>query len=151
MMTFPLFFFNDTATTEIYTLSLHDALPILRPRIPQAPKPDHLRPDQQEVAVEQTVRLLEKHPCAVAAAQVAHDEGVLLPRQFRVQRREEHVFGETDIAVQTADGRVGGLALEALHWLAQIVEQHQDNRRSGPRGPGTDPTRRLEIDQRRSA
>src|SRR5258707_14892835 len=26
---FGLFFFNDTATTEIYTLSLHDALPIL--------------------------------------------------------------------------------------------------------------------------
>src|SRR3712207_6927899 len=25
------FFFNDTATTEIYTLSLHDALPICRP------------------------------------------------------------------------------------------------------------------------
>src|ERR1041384_5843200 len=25
----PSFFFNDTATTEIYTLSLHDALPIL--------------------------------------------------------------------------------------------------------------------------
>src|SRR5258708_23049803 len=28
------FFFNDTATTEIYTLSLHDALPILRNRSP---------------------------------------------------------------------------------------------------------------------
>src|ERR1039458_6606304 len=26
------FFFNDTATTEIYTLSLHDALPIFTPR-----------------------------------------------------------------------------------------------------------------------
>src|SRR6202012_6186226 len=26
---FGLFFFNDTATTEIYPLSLHDALPIL--------------------------------------------------------------------------------------------------------------------------
>src|SRR2546426_6585332 len=26
----PLFFFNDTATTEIYTLSLHDALPIYK-------------------------------------------------------------------------------------------------------------------------
>src|SRR3712207_8733353 len=25
-----MFFFNDTATTEIYTLSLHDALPIFR-------------------------------------------------------------------------------------------------------------------------
>src|SRR5256885_9617521 len=28
--TFFFFFFNDTATTEIYTLSLHDALPICR-------------------------------------------------------------------------------------------------------------------------
>src|SRR5438876_9098987 len=26
-----MFFFNDTATTEIYTLSLHDALPIVAP------------------------------------------------------------------------------------------------------------------------
>src|SRR6266478_8244322 len=32
---FPFFFFfNDTATTEIYTLSLHDALPISRPGPP---------------------------------------------------------------------------------------------------------------------
>src|SRR3712207_7485400 len=31
------FFFNDTATTEIYTLSLHDALPILG--LPSAAKP----------------------------------------------------------------------------------------------------------------
>src|SRR2546430_14535836 len=29
---FSFFFFNDTATTEIYTLSLHDALPIYRRR-----------------------------------------------------------------------------------------------------------------------
>src|SRR5436190_3996707 len=28
----PYFFFNDTTTTEIYTLSLHDALPIYRGR-----------------------------------------------------------------------------------------------------------------------
>src|SRR2546430_3535247 len=33
-----LFFFNDTATTEIYTLSLHDALPIsYGPRLPRLP------------------------------------------------------------------------------------------------------------------
>src|SRR2546422_7312922 len=32
------FFFNDTATTEIYTLSLHDALPISAPpRLPETP------------------------------------------------------------------------------------------------------------------
>src|SRR6202521_4832471 len=32
-----LFFFNDTATTEIYTLSLHDALPIYELRAPLVP------------------------------------------------------------------------------------------------------------------
>src|SRR5574337_1926164 len=40
---FLLFFFNDTATTEIYTLSLHDALPIYPragvPRGPPCPRP----------------------------------------------------------------------------------------------------------------
>src|SRR2546430_13318441 len=35
------FFFNDTATTEIYTLSLHDALPIssTTPPTPHSPRP----------------------------------------------------------------------------------------------------------------
>src|SRR5256885_13195764 len=33
-MYFFFFFFNDTATTEIYTLSLHDALPICRHWLP---------------------------------------------------------------------------------------------------------------------
>src|SRR2546426_11195773 len=48
------FFFNDTATTEIYTLSLHDALPIstcrrrpgLRPRGHQ--RPSASRPERSE-------------------------------------------------------------------------------------------------------
>src|SRR5438132_2676839 len=31
LLLFTLFFFNDPATTEIYTLSLHDALPIYPP------------------------------------------------------------------------------------------------------------------------
>src|SRR5436190_21529109 len=34
LISFSIFFFNDTATTEIYTLSLHDALPIfVLPRV----------------------------------------------------------------------------------------------------------------------
>src|SRR2546427_13242128 len=41
------FFFNDTATTEIYTLSLHDALPISggldERRGPALPHPDERR------------------------------------------------------------------------------------------------------------
>src|SRR5438105_14211301 len=46
------FFFNDTATTEIYTLSLHDALPIFRHRggcgtdaVPEGTPP---RPERSE-------------------------------------------------------------------------------------------------------
>src|SRR6266446_934510 len=46
-MTFCFFFFNDTATTEIYTLSLHDALPICdagrRPAHPLRLHPGGLR------------------------------------------------------------------------------------------------------------
>src|SRR2546427_8029577 len=44
-----LFFFNDTATTEIYTLSLHDALPISGARA-RARVPDQRRerPGQRE-------------------------------------------------------------------------------------------------------
>src|SRR3712207_7988771 len=39
-----IFFFNDTATTEIYTLSLHDALPIWRRRCPpRRGHPPHAR------------------------------------------------------------------------------------------------------------
>src|SRR2546428_9514068 len=60
------FFFNDTATTEIYTLSLHDALPISRP-------PPHPAP-----------------PAGVAAA--ARRRTPIGPRSrgFRNPRSEEH-------------------------------------------------------------
>src|SRR3989442_15790365 len=41
-----LFFFNDTATTEIYTLSLHDALPIY-PSGDRSPQGSRVSPRQQ--------------------------------------------------------------------------------------------------------
>src|SRR6185503_20375848 len=37
------FFFNDTATTEIYTLSLHDALPIFNGRTRTVPRQRSLK------------------------------------------------------------------------------------------------------------
>src|SRR3712207_9369681 len=43
IMLYFFFFFNDTATTEIYTLSLHDALPISRRRGRPARGRCHLR------------------------------------------------------------------------------------------------------------
>src|ERR1022692_4812660 len=44
---FFFFFFNDTATTEIYTLSLHDALPIFPDGLPfDIPGPDQPPPSK---------------------------------------------------------------------------------------------------------
>src|SRR2546425_2296998 len=56
------FFFNDTATTEIYTLSLHDALPILfnflvSHRAPDQKVCERHRSDQQHRSEEHTSEL----------------------------------------------------------------------------------------------
>src|SRR3712207_7910499 len=47
------FFFNDTATTEIYTLSLHDALPICR---------GHVQPLRRRGAQRRGVRARGRQP-----------------------------------------------------------------------------------------
>src|SRR3989449_5829553 len=53
------FFFNDTATTEIYTLSLHDALPISRRR--QAVRARG-GADHHEPAAPDELRARPRHP-----------------------------------------------------------------------------------------
>src|SRR5437588_9647185 len=58
------FFFNDTASTEIYTLSLHDALPICLPA--GGPRPLHAtlrrpRPAQSRVRSEEHTSELQSH------------------------------------------------------------------------------------------
>src|SRR5690349_25021810 len=58
---FFLFFFNDTATTEIYTLSLHDALPIF-PQILRAGVPVSVNTDDPGifgVGMKDELRVLE--------------------------------------------------------------------------------------------
>src|SRR6266480_3851206 len=63
---FFFFFFNDTATTEIYTLSLHDALPIYVERADRA----HRLHDR---AIE--TRRVQDEPHAIQAG-----DGAVLPR-----------------------------------------------------------------------
>src|SRR3712207_6973450 len=56
-----VFFFNDTATTEIYTLSLHDALPIwFRNEAHEAELPP-LRPARDVAVAQAGVRRLAGH------------------------------------------------------------------------------------------
>src|SRR2546429_1978790 len=57
---FFFFFFNDTATTEIYTLSLHDALPISAVAAPQASKTAAPR-DPELIDAQAYQKLLEQN------------------------------------------------------------------------------------------
>src|SRR2546421_4522575 len=68
MSLFFFFFFNDTATTEIYTLSLHDALPIFQnhERIsgqgyPNRLKGSEISPEAQLVGDRKSTRLNSSH------------------------------------------------------------------------------------------
>src|SRR5438477_12482834 len=59
---FFFFFFNDTATTEIYTLSLHDALPILIERTaPLAPVSELERDVSRDQPLGRERRRSEEH------------------------------------------------------------------------------------------
>src|SRR2546422_5387479 len=57
------FFFNDTATTEIYTLSLHDALPILLPARLRVPgrEPERQHPPERVVIEQRQAQRSEEH------------------------------------------------------------------------------------------
>src|SRR3712207_9530568 len=70
------FVFNDTATTEIYTLSLHDALPISR--------------RQQVVGGRSEARNLRVAPVTGVARSRADDHKVVALERSRGVRSEEH-------------------------------------------------------------
>src|SRR3712207_6904305 len=81
------FFFNDTATTEIYTLSLHDALPIYGHDLPRrrAPRGHRRRPPARP-------RLLEPahHPPGGRRRRAAQGAADLPRVAARDARSEEH-------------------------------------------------------------
>src|SRR3712207_7495990 len=76
------FFFNDTATTEIYTLSLHDALPILTslPRVPLT-----MVQERADATPTSGARHLGVHGCARYARSEEHTSE-LQSRQYLVCR-----------------------------------------------------------------
>src|SRR3712207_8540101 len=79
-----VFFFNDTATTEIYTLSLHDALPISAPRSPHAA---HSGPIRTRRALRQTSARQDAHRCRRASGPRSEEHtSELQSRQYLVCR-----------------------------------------------------------------
>src|SRR2546430_15942480 len=104
------FFFNDTATTEIYTLSLHDALPICLERVRHGVgaavghEHDHGRP--RKPRRRRKLAHLVAQPGIFGVDRQDHEVGKRLPRPLRAGR-EVVRFGNLET---TADGK----ALESL-------------------------------------
>src|SRR2546426_10934743 len=94
------FFFNDTATTEIYTLSLHDALPIshshgtgrARDRIASAPAVEHVGKVRRHREVHDAVEIEQGGAAgpAVNAARTGGHGTVADARGTRLVDCEEH-------------------------------------------------------------
>src|ERR1022692_5345361 len=80
------FFFNDTATTEIYTLSLHDALPIL-------PRGHHRRRFQQGPEFHPAHRSEEhtselQSPCNLVCRLLLEKKNITLRRQLNDDEKQ---------------------------------------------------------------
>src|SRR2546425_10966637 len=105
LMSLFFFFFNDTATTEIYTLSLHDALPIF----PREPRRGLVRGGREPVRVEHRKRA---------------------PRRPRGQRREGRARGR---ALRMA--RVLHAAAPRLAVRAVLSAEWRVHHAGGPRAP----------------
>src|SRR5260370_26506050 len=98
------FFFNDTATSEIYTLSLPDALPI-----PHAvfSEPDDVRlPGARQIR--EKARMLFHPPSAARVAEGREHEFRFLERTVAVAERGPHaVFSEPDDVRLPAARQIG--------------------------------------------
>src|SRR5690348_18460435 len=97
------FFFNDTSTSEIYTLSLHDALPIFRQR--------HLGDvqlvlgDQSEQQVERSLEDVEVH---LEGARAVRRIARLAGGEVAIHRAAERCCAHVN----------DGTASSSLSWLA---------------------------------
>src|SRR3712207_8798084 len=78
-----VFFFNDTATTEIYTLSLHDALPILIDALDRDLV--HVRAEQLAGEISRAARRQPVRGVDLLPADPLEDEDAL--RDVRVDRK----------------------------------------------------------------
>src|SRR3989454_11537889 len=99
---FPFFFFNDTATTEIYTLSLHDALPICERGVLRGwpgGRAEHARP----------------------VAAVPHQPGVAHGSELRARADVQYRYARDTRNHGATAGRSGSLLGEALLTMARAL------------------------------
>src|SRR6266498_5978705 len=107
-VSFFFFFFNDTATTEIYTLSLHDALPITAIDILLEPDATML---QHAVATNERLRKAFRKGFALDASHRPH---ITLVQRFVLTENLDKVYAA--VGKVFASANVTGLKLEAFKY-----------------------------------
>ena len=110
------FFFNDTATTEIYTLSLHDALPIRR----QAQLNNSLQTLSERIDQERSLlaNLSEVRPTDIAVAQVELEQAEIAVAQRQADLEETQVRVPVGGQILRINTRVG----ERVNTAEGIIE-----------------------------
>src|SRR2546428_7751280 len=144
------FFFNDTATTEIYTLSLHDALPISQPLALGPPEQlVHGNAERRGLRVEQHVLdggdgLLDHAARRLPAHGVERgDDGLAGARILADHQRRQAVDGRADadaaeglvVLAPADDAVIGGELEEVERALAGVGVQVLETRDLHPALP----------------
>src|SRR5260221_1474769 len=89
LLLFFFFFFNDTATTEIYTLSLHDALPISPVPSPTTPSTVWWRRPMQRPA-RTRARWRDRKSTRLNSSHTVISYAVFCLKKKKIRRKEPH-------------------------------------------------------------
>src|SRR2546430_4529837 len=121
----PFFFFNDTATTEIYTLSLHDALPICRWQGNARPK---LQPQEcrHPIAFWQPAGRVDLAPVSEGFCRLQEVICRFVYRQAEDTLRVGADVGERNGATTGVAVQMEAVPTGILGGLADAVELHRD-------------------------
>src|SRR3989441_5362098 len=146
LLTCIFFFFNDTATTEIYTLSLHDALPISGLLLER----EDLFRVEAFLAVDAALRVGDRHD--LRALLVVHQTGIVGPDVPESLDRDARAF---QVQLEFLAGLAGGVHHAARRRLVPAERTADDERLArddpGPGGPFVhrdrvhDPCQRLAV------
>src|SRR2546427_2654937 len=109
---FYFFFFNDTATTEIYTLSLHDALPISIKQV----RAFTLKGGGADYHDQSDGHWIDDH---IATPMAKYPEYRQSRRSFGI-----NVLGTLVVEIEDSAGRVGFAVTTGGEPAAYIVEKH---------------------------
>ena len=119
---FFVFFFNDTATTEIYTLSLHDALPISSIR--HLKKHNELRERHQERAATLKRRLAEAGIPVMPTA--SHIVPVMVGDAVLCKQASDMLMGDHRVYVQPINYPTVDRGTERLRFTPSPLHTDED-------------------------